>query len=54
VHGLKIIKEGAILTYSYVDCDKQDRHFPEKMYRIPLPESELMNNTAVQQYPEWR
>jgi hypothetical protein len=54
VHGLKIIKEGAIYTYFYVDCDKQDRSFQEKMYRIPLPETELMNNTAVQQYPEWR
>lgn len=54
VHGLKIVKEGAILTWFYVDCDKQDRSFQQKMYRIPMPESELMNNTAVQQYPEWR
>ncbi|HBG24351.1 MAG TPA: RagB/SusD family nutrient uptake outer membrane protein, partial [Rikenellaceae bacterium] len=54
VHGLKIVREGAIYTYFYVDCDKQDRSFQEKMYRIPLPETELMNNTAVQQYPEWR
>ncbi len=54
VHGLKIVKEGAIYTYFYVDCDKQDRSFEEKMYRIPLPETELMNNTAVEQYPEWR
>lgn len=54
VHGLKIVKEGAIYTYFYIDCDKQDRSFQEKMYRIPLPEGELINNTAVQQYPEWR
>ena len=54
VHGLKIVREGAIYTYFYVDCDKQNRSFQEKMYRIPLPETELMNNTAVQQYPEWR
>lgn len=54
VHGFKIVKEGAITTYTYVDCDKQDRSFPEKMYRIPLPETELMNNTAIQQYPEWK
>ncbi len=54
VHGLKIIREGAIYTYFYIDVDKQDRSFQQKMYRIPLPETELMNNTAVQQYPEWR
>lgn len=54
VHGFKITKQGAIFTYTYVDCDKQDRLFQEKMYRIPVPETELMNNTAVEQYPEWR
>ena len=54
VHGFKIVKEGATTTYTYVDCDKQDRSFPEKMYRIPLPETELMNNSAVQQYTEWK
>jgi hypothetical protein len=54
VHGLKLVKEGAIITYFYVDCDKQNRSFEEKMYRIPMPETELMNNSAVEQYPEWR
>ncbi|MBW8327238.1 MAG: RagB/SusD family nutrient uptake outer membrane protein [Prolixibacteraceae bacterium] len=54
VHGFKIVKEGANMMYSYVDCDKQDRSFPEKMYRIPLPETELMNNSAIQQYSEWK
>ncbi|MDP3452539.1 MAG: RagB/SusD family nutrient uptake outer membrane protein [Bacteroidales bacterium] len=54
VHGLRIVREGAIYTYFYIDVDKQDRSFQQKMYRIPLPETELMNNTAVQQYPEWR
>lgn len=54
VHGLKIIKEGAVTTYIYVDCDKQDRSFPEKMYRIPIPETELSNNSGIQQYSEWR
>ena len=54
VHGLKIVKQGATTIYSYVDCDKQDRSFPEKMYRIPLPETELANNSDIQQYPEWK
>ncbi len=54
VHGLKISKEGAKFTYQYVDCDKENRYFPEKLYRIPMPETELANNSAVQQYEEWR
>lgn len=53
VHGLKIEKEGNAFKYTYVDCDKQDRNFPAKMYRIPLPTSEITNNTAVKQFPEW-
>lgn len=54
VHGLKIEKQGANYIYTYVDCDKEDRYFPTKMYRIPMPETELANNSAVQQYEEWR
>ncbi len=55
VHGLKIVQNAnGSFTYSYVDCDKEDRHFPAKMYRFPLPTTELNNNSAVEQYPEWR
>jgi len=53
VHGLKVEKIGNMFRYTYVDCDKQDRNFPAKMYRIPLPTSEITNNTAVKQFPEW-
>jgi hypothetical protein len=54
VHGLKIEKNGSgQFVYTYVDCDKQDRNFPAKMYRIPLPVSEITNNTAITQFPEW-
>lgn len=53
VHGLKIEKEGANFRYTYVDCDKQDRLFEEKLYRIPLPETELSANKLVRQFPEW-
>lgn len=54
VHGLKIVKnDDGSFTYSYVDCDKEDRNFPAKMYRVPLPSSEIINNSAVAQYPEW-
>ncbi|WP_080904504.1 RagB/SusD family nutrient uptake outer membrane protein [Parabacteroides sp. Marseille-P3160] len=55
VHGQKIEKNADnTFTYTYVDCDKQNRNFPSKMYQIPLPIDELNNNTLVQQYPEWR
>jgi len=55
VHGLKIIKNlDGSFTYTYVDADKQNRYFPAKLYRIPLPQDELTNNTAIQQYEEWR
>lgn len=55
VHGLKIEKNtDGSFKYTYVDCDKQDRNFPTKMYQIPLPTDELNNNTAIQQYAEWR
>lgn len=54
VHGLKIEKNGSgQFVYTYVDCDQQDRNFPQRMYRYPLPVSEINNNTSVQQFPEW-
>lgn len=54
VHGFRIEKEGSGFRYTYVDCDKQDRVYTQKLYRIPLPLSELQNNTAIEQFPEWR
>ncbi len=53
VHGLKIELDGDGFKYTYVDCDKEDRLFEEKLYRIPLPSTELDNNSAVRQFPEW-
>ncbi|MBQ7254567.1 MAG: RagB/SusD family nutrient uptake outer membrane protein [Bacteroidales bacterium] len=56
VHGLKIeptAVDGQYL-YTYVSVDDQDRNFPSKMYRFPMPESELSSNALVEQYPEWR
>lgn len=55
VHGLKIEKmANGEFKYSYVSCDDKDRHFPEKMYRFPMPQTELSNNSLVTQYPEWK
>lgn len=54
-HGLKIESNGdGTFTYTYVSVDDQDRNFPEKMYRFPMPSSELDNNALVEQYPEWK
>ena len=54
-HGLKIEKnDDGTFTYTYVSVDDQDRNFPEKMYRFPMPTGELNNNGAVEQYPEWK
>ena len=55
VHGLRIDPVGVgQWRYTYVDCDGQDRYFPAKLYRIPLPQSELENNSEVSQFEEWR
>ncbi len=56
VHGLKIeptAVDGEFL-YTYVSVDDNDRNFPAKMYRFPMPESEMSSNSLVEQYPEWR
>ena len=53
VHGFHITKEGADCRYEYIDSDEQTRLFSEKMYQCPLPEGELNNNKAVQQFQEW-
>ena len=54
VHGLRVDKDGDKFTYTYIDCDGQDRYFPAKLYRVPLPQDELEGNSEVDQYPEWR
>lgn len=51
VHGFKITNSG---TYEYIDCDYQDRRFLQKLYVLPIPDSELKNNSLVEQYDEWK
>lgn len=54
VHGLKIEKTGDdTFNYTYVSVDDKDRNFLEKMYRFPIPTSELTSNDLVNQFPEW-
>ena len=54
VHGLKITPAGNGYSYEYVDCDLQDRKFLQKTYVMPIPSSEISNNSAIQQYDEWK
>ncbi len=54
VHGMKITQNGADYHYELVDCDLQDRKFLQKTYVFPLPYSELANNSAIEQYDEWK
>ncbi len=54
VHGLYITPEAGQYRYTYVECDSEDRYYTEKHYQVPLPDEELSNNTAIQQYPIWR
>ena len=54
VHGMKISKNAAGYLYEYVDCDLQDRKFLGKTYVFPVPYSELANNSAIEQYDEWK
>lgn len=64
LHGLRIDRNengtkddtsDDIYTYTYVSVDDQDRNFPQKMYRFPLPESELASNKGIlEQYEMWQ
>jgi hypothetical protein len=54
VHGLKITNTASGYTYEYVDCDKEDRSFLRKLYVLPIPNGELNNNSAIEQYDEWK
>lgn len=54
LHGLKIEKEGDGFRYSYVTIDDNTRQFPERMYRFPMPLSELNSNSLVNQFDEWK
>ena len=53
-HGLKIEPEGSGFRYTYVSVDEKDRNFPARLYRFPMPESELSSNGLVEQYDEWK
>lgn len=53
-HGMRISKSGTGFIYEYVDCDLQDRKFLKKTYVLPIPNTEFLNNSAIEQYDEWK
>ena len=54
-HGLQIEDNGdGSFTYTYVSIDNENRKFNERMYRLPMPDGELENNSLVEQYKEWK
>lgn len=54
VHGMKITNAAEGYLFEYVDCDLEDRTFLEKTYVLPVPYNELANNSAIEQYDEWK
>lgn len=49
-HGFKITGD----NYEYIDVDYQDRKFLEKTYILPVPLSELQNNSLIEQHDHWK
>lgn len=49
-HGYKITGN----NYEYIDIDYQDRKFSAKNYILPIPDSELANNSLIEQYDSWK
>jgi starch-binding outer membrane protein, SusD/RagB family len=55
MHGIKITKNSDnTFSYSRVECDTQDRLFPEKYSIIPVPYTEIKNNSLCEQDDLWK
>ncbi|MEC5146388.1 RagB/SusD family nutrient uptake outer membrane protein [Chitinophaga sp. 180180018-2] len=52
-HGHKVTANGSGFSYTEVDCDKENRYFPTSFYYMPIPQEELVNNTAMKQIQGW-
>ena len=54
LHGIKIEKKGNDFSYEKVECDTQDRLFPERYTIFPIPFSELQTNILCEQNDLWK
>ncbi len=52
-HGHKPVSNGVGYTYELVDADKQNRFFPTTFYYMPIPQEEIIKNTAITQIQGW-
>ena len=54
LHAIKITLSNGEYSYERVECDTQDRSFPEKYTIFPIPYTELQNNTLCEQNDLWK
>lgn len=54
LHAIRItVNEDGSCTYDRVECDTQDRLFPERMNIFPIPITEIRNNSLCTQNELW-
>lgn len=54
-HAIKITKSTSGISYEFESCDAgQKRIFPEKYYSLPIPDTELTNNSLCSQLDSWK
>ena len=53
LHGIRIKPVSGGFTYERVECDPQDRLFPERYTQFPIPQSEIKDNDLCKQNPNW-
>lgn len=51
--GHKITPDGAGWKYTVVSADNADRQFTPALYYIPIPQDEIMRNSAITQIQGW-
>ena len=51
--GVIITKTGSNFSYEYLPVDPQNMVFNQKMYFMPIPQSELTKNRKLKQNPGW-
>lgn len=55
LHGIRMNKaDDGTISYERVECDTQDRLFPERMTIFPIPYTEIKNNTLCEQNELWK
>ena len=53
LHAIRITPKDNGFSYERVECDKQDRLFPQNYTQFPIPQSEIRDNEMCKQNPNW-